>query len=142
MPAITRDMMEIARVTTQYRSEKLAPMGLKSCHSSYLLAISNHPGISQDQLAQMICINKSNVARQVVVLEDTGFITRSPSPKDKRVMQLYPTEKTMEVLPQIRQVNRFWQEYLTEDLTQQELEILETLLRRIQARAAAWTEEK
>lgn len=142
MPAITRDMMEIARVTTQYRSEKLAPMGLKSCHSSYLLAISNHPGISQDQLAQMICINKSNVARQVVVLEDTGFITRSPSPNDKRVMQLYPTEKTMEVLPQIRQVNRFWQEYLTEDLTQQELEILETLLRRIQARAAAWTEEK
>ena len=142
MPAITRDMMEIARVTTQYRSEKLAPMGLKSCHSSYLLAISNHPGISQDQLAQMICINKSNVARQVVVLEDTGFITRSPSPNDKRVMQLYPTEKTMEVLPQIRQVNRFWQEYLTEDLTQQELEVLETLLRRIQARAAAWTEEK
>ena len=89
------------------------------------------------------CIRKASArARQVVVLEDTGFITRSPSPNDKRVMQLYPTEKTMEVLPQIRQVNRFWQEYLTEDLTQQELEILETLLRRIQARAAAWTEEK
>ena len=141
MPAITRDMMEIARVTTQYRSEKLAPLGLKSCHSSYLLAISNHPGISQDQLAQMICINKSNVARQVVVLEESGFITRSPNPSDKRGMQLYPTEKTLEILPQIRQVNRFWQEYLTGDLTQQELEVLESLLRRIQAKAAAWTEE-
>ena len=142
MSQIIRDITEIARTGSQYRTDRLAPMGLKACHASYLTEICDCPGISQDKLAQKICINKSNVARQVVVLEDTGFITRSPSPNDKRVMQLYPTEKTMEVLPQIRQVNRFWQEYLTEDLTQQELEVLETLLRRIQARAAAWTEEK
>ena len=63
MSQIVRDMTEIARCGVQYRSDKLAPLGLKSCHASYLTEICENPGISQDKLARRICINKSNVAR-------------------------------------------------------------------------------
>ena len=36
MSQIIRAITEIARCTTQYRTEALAPMGLKACHASYL----------------------------------------------------------------------------------------------------------
>ena len=92
MSQIIRDITEIVRCTTQYRAEKLAPLGLKSCHASYLTEICATPGISQDQLASRICINKSNVARQAAILEEDGFIIRTPSATDKRIMQLFPTQ--------------------------------------------------
>ena len=93
MSQINRNILSIARCDVQYRSEQVAPLGLKSCHTSYLMEICRNPGISQDKLAQAIFINKSNIARQVAVLEEDGFIRRVPSQADRRVMELYPTEK-------------------------------------------------
>ena len=112
MPYIVKTMNEIVRCGMQYRNEKLAPFGLKSSHASYLLEICRSPGISQDTLAKRICFNKSNIARQIAVLEEGGFVRRKPGAEDKRVMELYPTEKTLELIPQIRQVLRSWRSYL------------------------------
>ena len=138
MSQIIRDITEIARCTTQYRTEMLAPMGLKACHASYLTEICATPGISQDQLASRICINKSNVARQAAILEEDGFITRTPSITDKRIMQLFPTQKTLDLLPQISKILVNLELYLTADLTEEEKELLENLLSRMLTKAADW----
>ena len=140
MSQIIRDITEIARCTTQYRSEALAPMGLKACHASYLTEICANPGISQDQLASRICINKSNVARQAAILEEDGFITRTPSATDKRIMKLFPTQKTLELLPQINQILVGLECCLTSDMTEEEKNLLENLLSRTLAKAASWME--
>lgn len=140
MSQIVKDMTEITRCGTQYRTENLLPMGLKACHASYLHEICATPGISQDQLAQRICINKSNVARQAVILEEGGFISRTPCEADKRVMRLYPTEKALGLLPQILAFQESWEEYLTAGLTQEEKDILTALLAQMKAKASAWME--
>lgn len=140
MPKLIRDMTEITRCGAQYRSEQLAPLELKGCHASYLLEICAHPGISQDALARRICINKSNVARQLAVLEEGGFVLRRPSQEDKRMMELYPTEKTQTLLPQIRQVLHQWSDYLTQGLTEAEIAQVSDILARMKARAVEWME--
>lgn len=140
MSQIIRDITEITRCGIQYRTVKLSPMGLKSCHASYLTEICAHPGISQDQLAVRICINKSNVARQAAILEEGGFLRRTPSADDKRVLGLYPTEKTLALLPQIQQILANWERRVTESLTPGEIEVLTSLLVRMKATAADWTE--
>ena len=142
MSQILRDITEISRCSSQYRSDRLAPMGLKACHASYLTEICACPGISQDKLARRIYINKSNVARQVAVLEEEGFITRTPSAADKRVLELYPTEKAMALLPQIRQILLCWEDCISGDLTEAEKEQLTTLLAKMKTRAAAYMEER
>ena len=68
MSNIIRYISEISRCGAQFRSDSLSEMGLKACHSSYLTQICENPGISQDKLSRLICINKSNVARQVAAL--------------------------------------------------------------------------
>ena len=135
MSQIIRDMTEIARCGAQYKADRLAPLGLKGCHASYLTEICAHPGISQDQLAKRICINKSNVARQSAILEEEGFVTRTPSPTDKRIMELHPTQKTLDLLPQISSVLKEWESCITGDLTPEDLDLMAALVAKMKARA-------
>ena len=142
MSQIVRDITEIARCGVQYRSDKLAPLGLKSCHASYLTEICENPGISQDKLARRIFINKSNVARQVAVLEEEGFVTRTPSEADKRVMELYPTEKTLALMSQINEILMSWEDCITNDLTDGERELITKLLMNMKDRAGLYMEDR
>lgn len=142
MSEIIRDITEIARCGVQYRTDRLASVGLKSIHASYLVQICANPGISQDGLARRIFINKSNVARQAAALEEQGFIERRASEADKRVMELYPTEKALEVLPLVREVFQSWEAHIAQDFTTEELELMSVLLKRMKVRSAAYMEDR
>ena len=142
MSQIIRDMLEISRCGVQYRSDNLAQFGLKSIHASYLTEICANPGISQDRLAKLIFINKSNVARQVAVLEEDGFVRRVPSAADKRVMELYPTEKTLEIFPRINEMLLCWENCITHDLSEEEKELITALLGKMSSRAARYMEDR
>lgn len=142
MSQIVRDITEIARCGSQYRADRLAPMGLKACHASYLTEICQCPGISQDGLARRICINKSNVARQAAVLEEEGFITRTPSPADKRVLELHPTQKALDLLPQILGILNCWEDCITGDLTEEEKALANSILAKMKKRSAVYMEER
>ena len=58
--------------------------------------------------------------------------------EDKRVMRLYPTEKTQQLLPQIREIQDAWENCITRDLSEQEKVLLERALLRMKERASAW----
>ena len=135
MSQIIRDITEITRCGAQYRADQLEPLDLKGCHASYLTEICANPGISQDKLAKSICINKSNVARQAAILEEKGFLTRVPSTTDKRIMELHPTQTTLDLLPQIAGILKCWEICITGDLTHEEKEQLATLLAKMKTRA-------
>jgi DNA-binding MarR family transcriptional regulator len=141
MSHIARNITALARCCFQFRNEQLEPHGLKGPHASTLLAVCNHPGISQDALAQRIFLNKSNVARQVAVLEESGLLERRPDPADKRAVQMYPTEQGLALKPLIRSVFGEWERQLTQGLSEEEIETLTALLTRMKENAMIWMEE-
>lgn len=132
----------IARCAVQYRSAALAKYGLKSCHASYLLHISENPGVSQEQLAQAIYLNKSSVARQLAALEEDGFVRRQACEKDRRIIHLYTTQKTDDLIPELQKILSDWEDMMTVDLTESEQEVLTGLLSKMQRRAAAYVEQQ
>ena len=141
MPALMHNITDISRCAAQFRQEELAPLGLKACHASYLSTVCRFPGITQDQLSKKIFINKSNVARQLAILEEDGFVERKPSPDDKRAIQVYPTQKALDVLPKIREIFQTWESLVAQDLTEEERQTLVKMLGKMKDRAAAWMEE-
>ena len=141
MPTIIRDLTYIARCGALYRTQLLEPLGLTNQQAGSLFAICRHPGISQDQLARRVALSKSNITRQLTFLEEKGLVTRIPPPNDKRVLQLHPTEKALELLPQIREVYRSWRTHLLQDLSDEEQELLSQLLLKVKDRSAEWFEE-
>ena len=138
---VLQNLTDILRQGRRYRHILLEPHGMNGWQCGYLTEIAAHPGMSQDQLAQILCLNKSNVARRVAALEDDGFVTRRPSERDKRVMELRLTDKAAAMLPYLYEIQEQWDSYLTQDMTQEEKELLTQLLARMQKRASGWRKE-
>lgn len=136
MHTITQIIAHIHRLDFQYRSSKFEPLGLKACHGKYLKVICDNPGICQEQLTAHMCVNKSNIARQVAVLEEAGFVERKTCSKDKRMIRLYPTEKTLALEKEILEVLSSWQAHLLQDLSEEDQNTLVALLEKIRLRAA------
>ena len=141
MSKLNSNILALGRCSTQFRSEKMAACGLKACHTSYLRNICDNPGISQDKLSQIIYFNKSNVARQCAILEELGYIARIPSATDKRVLELYPTDKALALLPHVLQIMQEWDELLTGDLTPEETETVNRVLDKMKQKAGNWMNE-
>ena len=124
-----------------YRAEQLKDTDLGPIHHSYILTVCNNPGISQDGLAKSICINRSNVTRQLAYLEEKGYVERKVSESDRRVLLVYPTQKSFDILPRIREMLKKWNDYITADLSEEELEQLMEMLGRIAERARNYSED-
>ena len=136
---ISKDLAAIGRYLRRQRTGYMAPLGLKGLHARLLALILDTPGLSQDQLAQRAGFDKSNIARQVALLEEAGYLQRLPDPQDKRVLQLLPTEKTLALQPSLQAAMEAWERQLLRTLTEEEKAVLTGLLEKL--RAAAEDEE-
>ena len=128
---ISKDIAAIGRYLRRQRNRYMAPLGLKGLHARLLLDILEHPGISQDGLAQKAGFDKSNIARQVAVLEEAGYVSRRPSANDKRVLELNPTKKTLALQPQLLSAMEQWEEKLLSGLSPEETQLLTRLLNKL-----------
>ena len=128
----------LARCTDMYRDERFRPLGLNSRQSVLLLQVCRNSGVKQDALSKAIFIDKSNVTRQMAALEEAGLVTRCPDEEDRRQVRVFPTEKALALLPEIRAGFREWREYLQEGLTEEELELFCGVMDKVTRRAAAW----
>ena len=138
MSSIMRSVNIISRCGAMYRTDKMKSHELAACHHSYVLAIYHNPGISQEQLARHICINKSNVTRALATLEEQGYVERRHSETDKRVTLVYPTGKMLEIYPKVRKIATEWNDYLSADLTEEERALFQKTLEKISARAQTY----
>lgn len=141
MSKVVKDLTFVSRCGARYRNRELEPLGLSARQSLTLQEICSHPGISQDEIAHRVALDKSNITRQVAILEENGLVLRTPCTKDKRITRLNPTEKALELVTQIKAVAKAWEEYVTEEFSPEELQTLEGLLSRMKQRARQWMEE-
>lgn len=138
MPSLMRYINVISRFGAVWRGDKLKDTDIGAAHTSYILTVCRHPGISQDKIAKRTYINKSNVTRNLAYLEYCGYVERRQSETDKRVVEVYPTEKAFEILPAVQSAVREWNRYLTEDLSDEEMEMFMSMLSRLAGRAAEY----
>lgn len=141
MRGIMKYINRINRSTGMVYNQRLREFGINHCQHPYIIQICRHPGISQEELARAICVNKSNVARQLAVLEANGLLTRTPDPEDRRVMQVFPTEKMEALLPCVREVMGDWNSCLLADFSEEDREKLIAMLEVITERAVKAAEE-
>lgn len=142
MPSLMRYINIISRCGLLWRGDKLRGTGLKPGQAPYILTLCHTPGLSQEQLARRIYIDKSNVTRHLGALEREGFVERKQSEADRRVTLVYPTQKAYDILPYVRQITREWNEYLTDGWTEEEINTLKVMLDRVSERAAAYAQRE
>lgn len=134
MSQFSRGINAIDRYLRRLRKQYMEPEGLKGIHARLIMAISRTPGCSQDQLARRMWFDKSTIARQLEIMEQKGFITRTPSQTDKRVLCVYPTEKMLVFQPGLKAAMESWEQELLSDLSETEKEQLNSLLSKLHSR--------
>lgn len=135
MNGIMKYINRIHRMGGVVYNSKLKDYGIARCQHPYILLICREPGISQEKLAKEICVNKSNVTRQLAALEEKALITRKQDEQDRRIWRVYPTQTMQELLPCVRKVMREWNEYILAPLSEQEQQTLIALLEKVSERA-------
>ena len=136
MSSLFRMIHVINRCGGSYRAERLKETDLGPNHHRYIFSVCRHPGISQEELARRVYINKSNVTRHLTYLESCGYVERKQSSEDKRVLLVYPTEKAIEVLPLLKGISQDWEKTVTEGFTEEELILFKSMLARVSERAS------
>lgn len=135
MSKFMKTLNNISRSQAIYRHSRISADDLQSSHYAFILAICREPGRSQEELAKELCLNKSTVARTLNCLEEKNYITRQALPYDKRQFAVYPTEKMLNILPEVKQVSAEWMALLSEGIPEDELIIFDSVLERMQNRA-------
>ena len=130
---IGKELENLGLYLRRQRSRYMESFGLKGIQTQLLLEISNQPGISQDQLAAITGVDKSNVARQLAILEQ--YIERQPVPGNRRKFQLQLKERALRLLPRLQKAEEHWEQNLLQELSRWEVSQFSALLSRIRQAA-------
>ena len=142
MPNFTHSLNVVGRCTQMQRGQALKGLDVCGGQVPYLLRICRSPGLSQDEMARGLYVNKSTAARVIAHLEKSGYVERRPSEEDRRRLLLYPTQKALDALPQVREIVHGWNDYLLEEFTEEEKEALMSMMARVSKRAQAFIQRE
>ncbi len=134
MAMFMRKLNSIARCAGMYRTQKSSTQ-LPGIYHSYVHAICRNPGMSQDKLAKHLFMNKSSVTRHLAYLEQNGYVERKASAEDKREMLVYPSQRMLDIHPEVVQISKQWNALLSENLTEAEMTAFLEVLDKIYERA-------
>ncbi|WP_455583120.1 MarR family winged helix-turn-helix transcriptional regulator [Dysosmobacter sp.] len=135
MDPTRRRIRKIDKDAQRFVAQALGNTNLSLSDYDMIHTINHRPGITQEDLRKKYCLDKSTIARRAAKLEQEGYIERRPHPEDGRRKQLFITEKGAVLRNAKVEAESFFFEWLTADLTAQELSQLCPLLDRIQLRS-------
>ncbi|MCY7784522.1 MULTISPECIES: MarR family transcriptional regulator [unclassified Bacillus (in: firmicutes)] len=102
MKEILREIGMIARALDSISNIEFREHDLTKGQYLYLVRICENPGIIQEQLVEMIKVDRATASRAIKKLEMNGFIEKKEDRHNKKIKKLFPTEKGKNVYPFIK----------------------------------------
>lgn len=121
----------ISRYRRSFAGRMLEPYGVTGCQFPYLLALNRRGGMSQEEISDMLKTDKTSTAKAVKKLEEDGFVVRRTDASDKRTNRVFLTQKGLDTVPHILDTMKKWDEAVLADISEEEYDLLERLLRRM-----------
>lgn len=122
-------------------TKQFEKLGLSSGQYCFILCICDNEGLTQDQIAESLAVNKSTVARGIAALEEKKFIYKEANEKDKRIYNVYSTEKAQNILHEMRTIIEAWNERLMDGFSEEEKCLLKEYLKRLNDNAIKFAKE-
>ena len=81
------------RRSQAYIVKACEPLDITFSEYVLILNLYDHEGVSQEDMAGLMFVDKAVVARTIKSLEAKGYVRRVQGEQDKRIKRLYTTEK-------------------------------------------------
>lgn len=131
MKEILREIGMISRALDSISNIEFKELDLTKGQYLYLVRICEKPGIIQEQLVEMIKVDRSTAARAVQKLAANGFIEKIDDPSNKKAKKLFPTQKGKAAYPFIKRENIHSDRVAMEGFSEHEKDRTFELLQRI-----------
>lgn len=129
--SVGRYIAHFHRLGKCFLSKAYKDYDIGSGQYQFLVRLYLQDGISHDELTEKMSVDKATTTRAILKLEETGYVKRVLNKDDKRKYYIYLTEKALSKKDEILKVSYQWENKLTSCLSQEELDQLYLLLRKI-----------
>ncbi|MBP3925272.1 MarR family transcriptional regulator [bacterium] len=116
-------------------SQKFSEMEYGITPEQYLilLLIVENEGVYQRQICEITLKDRANVARLIEILLQKELIEKVPNSNGRRIYKINATEKGKELIKKIEPQDEELRNFITRDVTLEELEITRKTLNKIKA---------
>lgn len=94
---------ELVRRFYVYYETQLQEMGIRETHAKFLHMISDHEGMTQQEIANFNMIKRSTTSEIISEMVKEDLVERKCDEKDKRLARIYLTHKGKEKAIKIKQ---------------------------------------
>jgi DNA-binding MarR family transcriptional regulator len=123
------------RTFLNYISKAIVSKDLSFSDSVFLINIGENEGVSQEEIADSLAIDKAAVARSVKTMERKGYITTKRSFRDKRAKELYLSETGRELFQYAMNLNGEWLKQILANLDPDKISSFAKIIGEISGRA-------
>jgi len=102
----------IHRTHMVYLNNRMKKLDISAGQFPFLMVLFNKEGITQDEIAADVHMDKGTVARALKKLEDNRYIYRAVDLNNRRKYIIYLTEKGKLVVPKILAIDTEWEDFL------------------------------
>ena len=130
---IGKSLGKIHRLSMMYFSKHFSKFNIGSGQCFLLVRIYNNPGITQEELAISMKLDKGTTARAIKKLEDNGYVQRIKRTDDKRAYSIMTTEKAESIKQEVYAIMDTWEEKLKSCFTTEEAKQFMKLLNKLES---------
>ncbi|MED4453030.1 MarR family transcriptional regulator [Metabacillus fastidiosus] len=138
--SIGRWISLLHRYGNVYMNEQLKEYNLGAGQYQFLAVLYQNEGLSQDEIAYLLKMDKGTAARAIAKLEKEGYVERKIFSVDKRIKKLYLTEKAHAFESKLTSILLGWTNIITKDLSADEQNYALNLLKKISLNAEGFLE--
>ena len=129
--SVLREIGIIARALDSIANIEFRDIELARGQYLYLVRIAENPGIIQEELSELLKVDRSTVARSVKKLEAKGLVHQKAAKDNKKNKEWFVTEKGEKLYPLILAENAYSEETSLQGFSQAEAQALEKMLVRV-----------
>lgn len=119
---------KLCRKSQIFWTQRLKEHDITAAEYPILIVLNKREGITQDEIALELGIDKSAITRVVRSLLEKDYIKRRKDEKDQRCNRIYLTEKGHESWIPIKAAMQEWNEIMTGNMKVEEVEKVNQLL--------------
>lgn len=125
----------LMRQLNLFFSHELSEVEITASELMYLSQLYTRDGLTQDEMATKISVDKAATTRTIQGMEKKGLIVRDSNEKDHRSKCVYLTDKAKQMEEHIREIQKKWSDYIMQDMTVSEAELFAKQLKQMSVRA-------
>ena len=129
--SVLREIGIIARALDSIANIEFRDIDLARGQYLYLVRIAENPGIIQEELSELLKVDRSTVARSVKKLEAKGLVQQKAAKDNKKNKEWFVTETGEKLYPFILAENDYSEETSLQGFSKAEVQALEEVLVRV-----------